>query len=221
MRLKRLAVQNVRSFGEKRTIEFHGDFTILIGPNAGGKSNLLDIITVGVRKFFVRPWGLTRHEDTTGPYYNFTSEDPFANFAEELPNYDGAIAPLVIEFDWIINGEDVRNLRSLVDGLDRFRDNAKHIRGGEEAVDWFKQLDPSEFAAGDTLQYKVEDGAIQSLSGDKGTRFRDFLQRFHKLSYVDEDAKLTTPFVHFPPYRGIGTQRLRLSLASQQRWTFE
>ena len=83
MKLKRLAVQNVRSFGEKRTIEFHDDFTILIGPNAGGKSNLLDIITVGVRKFFVRPWGLMRHEDATGPSYNFTSEDPFANFSEE------------------------------------------------------------------------------------------------------------------------------------------
>ena len=67
MKLKRLAVQNIRSFGEKRIIDFHDDFTILIGPNAGGKSNLLDIITVGVRKFFLRPWGLIREEDTSGP----------------------------------------------------------------------------------------------------------------------------------------------------------
>ena len=127
---------------------------------------------------------------------------------------------MVIEFDWVLN-DDVKNLKSVADGLDRFRENAKHIRGGEQAVDWFTQLNPSEFTAGETLQYKVEDGAIQSLSGDKGTRFRDFLQQFHKLSYVDEDVKLTTPFVHFPPYRGIGAQRLRMSLASQQRWNFE
>jgi putative ATP-dependent endonuclease of the OLD family len=222
MKLARLGVQNVRSFGEKRTIHFHDDFTILIGPNAGGKSNLLDIITVGVRKFFLRPWGLIRHEDATGPYYNFTSEDPFANLSDELPKFDGASGPLIIEFDWVINEQDITNLTSVANGLDRLRENAKRIRGGEEAIDWFKRLDPSEFTAGETLQYKVEGGEIQSLSGTKGDHFREFLQQFHKLSYVDEeDAKLTTPFVHFPPYRGIGAQRLRMSLASQTRWNFE
>ena len=85
MKLKRLAIQNIRSFGQKREVEFHDDFTILIGPNGGGKSNLLDVITVGVHQFFLTPWGLIRQEDASGPYWTFTSENPFGNiFGEDL-----------------------------------------------------------------------------------------------------------------------------------------
>ena len=222
MKLKRLAVQNIRSFGEKRIIDFHDDFTILIGPNAGGKSNLLDIITVGVRKFFLRPWGLIREEDTSGPYFVFRTEDPFANLFDELPRHDGAIGPSLIEFDWIINEEDVANMNSVAGQLGQLCENARRIRQGEQALDWFKQLNPAEFTPGEILQYKIEDGGMTSLSGPKGDHFREFLQQFNKLSYVEEEeSHLTTPFVHFPPYRGIGTQRLRMSLAQQARWTFE
>jgi predicted ATPase len=57
MKLKRLAAQNIRSFGETKEVDFHDDFTILIGPNGGGKSNLLDIITVGVYQFLGQEWG--------------------------------------------------------------------------------------------------------------------------------------------------------------------
>ncbi len=225
MKLKQLSVTNVRSFGERRTVHFHDDFTILIGPNAGGKSNLLDIITVAVRKFFLRPWGLARNEDSSGPYLTFTSADPFENVAVELAKFDGANGPSIIEFERTISAEDIASIQSVTNRLDRFRKNAKHIRNGEEGLTHFSDLRASDFQVGESLAYRVEDSQIASLSGQKADRFRTFLQHFNKLSYIDElegeETKLTTPFVHFPPYRGIGSQRLRMSLANQNRWDFE
>lgn len=222
MKLSRLAIENTRSFGEKRTVDFNDDFTILIGPNAGGKSNLLDIITVGVRQFFLKPWGVTREEDASGPFFVFRTEDPFANLLSELSKYDGAPGPSVIEFDWTISQQDVANLNSVVAHLDTLRENAKWIRQGPQQLNSFQQLQPAEFVAGETLKYRVQDGGVASLDGPKGDHFREFLYHFNKLPYIEKsDFRLTTPFVHFPPYRGIGTQRLRLALSQQARWNFE
>src|SRR5438552_12563235 len=107
MKLKRLAVQNIRSFGEKRIIDFHDDFTLLIGPNAGGKSNLLDIITVGVRQFFLKPWGVIADSDAAGPFVRFGSEDPFANFRSQLSKFAGATGPSIMEFHWKLYDQDI------------------------------------------------------------------------------------------------------------------
>ena len=43
MKLKSITIENIRSFRERTTIEFDKGFNILIGPNAGGKSNLLAV----------------------------------------------------------------------------------------------------------------------------------------------------------------------------------
>jgi putative ATP-dependent endonuclease of OLD family len=223
MKLKRLAIQNIRSFGQKREVEFHDDFTILIGPNGGGKSNLLDVITVGVRQFFLRPWGLTREEDTSGPYYIFRTEDPFGNIINALSRFAGAVGPSLIEFDWQISQQDVANIQSIVGRLESLRESARRFREGEDGLDWLKQLQPGEYAAGDTLRYVVEGATVRSLSGEKGERFRRFLMLFNKVNQIDEDqnSTLTTPFLHFPPYRGAAAQGLRISLAGQNRWSFE
>lgn len=39
MKLKRLSVQNLRSFMERQDLSLDEDITILIGPNGGGKTN--------------------------------------------------------------------------------------------------------------------------------------------------------------------------------------
>lgn len=41
MFVRRIAIENVRSFLDRREIRFEGGISILIGPNGGGKTNLL------------------------------------------------------------------------------------------------------------------------------------------------------------------------------------
>ena len=51
MKLKQLKIKNVKSFRDETVFDFHDDFNILIGTNGGGKSNLLDIVTIGLKYF--------------------------------------------------------------------------------------------------------------------------------------------------------------------------
>ena len=44
MIIKSLIIENLKSIGEKITINFDDGLNILIGPNAGGKSNIMDIL---------------------------------------------------------------------------------------------------------------------------------------------------------------------------------
>ena len=113
MKLTRLSVENIRSFGRRETIDFNDDFTILIGPNAGGKSNLLDIITVGIRQFFLKPWGVIADSDAAGPFVRFGTEDPFANFRLQLSKFVDATGPSVMQFHWKLYDEDIANTRTI------------------------------------------------------------------------------------------------------------
>lgn len=222
MKLKRLAIQNIRSFGQKREFAFHDDFTILIGPNGGGKSNLLDVITVTLRQFFLRPWGLIHEQDASGPYLRFNSEDPFRNILTELSKFEGAVDPSVIELDWQISQQDVANMHSIVGRLQSILEHARKFRNGLNGLNFFERSRP-DFVAGEILQYVIENGSIKSVSGAKGDYFLQFLHIFDKVCQIDgdENADLTTPFMHFPPYRAAAAQGLRISLAEQNRWNFE
>jgi len=46
MLLRRIAIENVRSFLERQELTLEGQISIIIGPNGGGKTNLLDTAVV-------------------------------------------------------------------------------------------------------------------------------------------------------------------------------
>ena len=51
MRVRRVAIKNVRSFLERAELTLDGPITIVIGPNGGGKTNLLDTVVVILRRY--------------------------------------------------------------------------------------------------------------------------------------------------------------------------
>ena len=44
MLIRRIVIENVRSFLNRREMLFDGPISIIIGPNGGGKTNLLDTV---------------------------------------------------------------------------------------------------------------------------------------------------------------------------------
>jgi len=53
MKLRRVRIENVRSFLDPTELLLDGDISILIGPHGGGKTNLLDTVTTVLRKHFL------------------------------------------------------------------------------------------------------------------------------------------------------------------------
>ncbi|MCP3407464.1 AAA family ATPase [Bradyrhizobium sp. CCGB01] len=62
-----MSIENVRSFLDRREISFDGNISILIGPNGGGKTNLLDTLV-----------GMLRRHVSNAPHYapSPTAEEP-------------------------------------------------------------------------------------------------------------------------------------------------
>lgn len=51
MLIKKITIENVRSFLDRREMSFDGPISIIIGPNGGGKTNLLDVVNTMLRRY--------------------------------------------------------------------------------------------------------------------------------------------------------------------------
>lgn len=110
MRVRRLAIQNVRSFLDRREILFDGQISILIGPNGGGKTNLLDTLVIMLRRHVFN-----------APYYRNVSTAEEPNRWEEMYNDQlnnlvfekhsaGAALPQIVELDLEVTQVDIDNM---------------------------------------------------------------------------------------------------------------
>lgn len=68
MNIKNLTIKNIKSFGEEVNINFQDNLNIFIGPNAGGKSNLMDILNIVFLYFFIYPWRIFSEVDSETGY---------------------------------------------------------------------------------------------------------------------------------------------------------
>ncbi|OJU51457.1 MAG: chromosome segregation protein SMC [Mesorhizobium sp. 61-13] len=111
MQIRRLALENVRSFLDRREISFDGQISILIGPNGGGKTNLLDTLVIMLRRYILN-----------APYYRHTpTADEPDRWQEEYndqlnqlffeKNSAGAALDQVIELELEITQDDIDNMR--------------------------------------------------------------------------------------------------------------
>src|SRR5687768_7615614 len=62
MKVRSLTLEYVKSFREGQTISFEDDYTVLVGPNGGGKTNLIDILTIVLRQYFLRYYRVNRQD---------------------------------------------------------------------------------------------------------------------------------------------------------------
>jgi putative ATP-dependent endonuclease of OLD family len=60
MKLRRILIENVRSFLDPQELKIPGEIAILIGPNGGGKTNLLDTAVTALRLHLLKSW-VARH----------------------------------------------------------------------------------------------------------------------------------------------------------------
>lgn len=222
MKLKSLTIQNIRSFREEKRVDFNDDFTILIGPNAGGKSNILDIFSITIRQFLLRPHGITRENGATGPFFQFHSEDPFRYLQNELAKFYGDSGISRINLEVKISQQDIENIRIIIQNRDLLSENAKSFRGAEGNDLNLEGWDDNTVKADEIIKFRVEENRFIPPADTKEKIFYDYLRGFNKFAILleNEKVRLTSPFVHFPPYRGAPPEGLRMSLASQSRWNF-
>lgn len=113
MKIKSLGITNIRSFRDPVTVDFDGNVNIFVGPNGGGKSNLLDILNVTLRHYIVRPYLFKTQPDAGKVHRDLESATAYPSIQAVLERYTGDTSPSLICLELIVDQGDADNMKLL------------------------------------------------------------------------------------------------------------
>ena len=220
MKLKSITIENVKSFRNKTTIEFDKSFNILIGPNAGGKSNLLDIITIAIRHFFVKIWIVTEQSDQRGLFKTIQQLllfQPIQNHLEKFIGNENSTSLLEIAFE--VTKEDVDNMNEIKSKKEIFKRNLEKYRNGKNFVKTIdsvcQSLENSNLREGMELRYTIQNYQL-SPSNNNERAYLSYLNNFELFLILSEgEVDLKPNYLYFSPYRAINASNLQANLSAK------
>src|SRR3989338_8023045 len=127
MNIHQLTIKNIRSFGEPVPITFESGLNIFIGPNAGGKSNLIDILNVVLNNFFVKNWRIFEEYTTSNTLRRrYFQEENIFNPAELLDRHAKKLnEDQEISISFIAEKGDILNIRNILSSAEKLKEFEK------------------------------------------------------------------------------------------------
>ena len=203
MLIRKLTIENVRSFLDRREISFDGNISILIGPNGGGKTNLLDTLV-----------GMLRRHVFNAPYYAHspTADEPdrwetrYNDSLNQLTFEKHSVARelgQVVELELEVSAQDVENMRAIQADAPELRAglNRKFYPDPWQGVDGW---DVSKIAAGQLVTAAWRDGSVQRPAEKPARDFLAYLHVFegdNTLRAQAGKAALQLPMIYLPVNR--------------------
>lgn len=207
MRIRRLAIENVRSFLDRREILFDGQISILIGPNGGGKTNLLDTLVIMLRRYiFNSPY--YRHNPTTEEPNRWVEQynDHLSQLVFER-NTAGIHRDQIIELELEVAQDDIENMRLIraeaaqVLAAQKSRKFASNPWAGVDAWD-ITAIHP-----GALVLAVWKNGNIAQPEEEWARHFLHYLHLFETDNYFRAEAGMSAlrmPMVYLPVNRASG-----------------
>ena len=234
MNIKNLTIKNVKSFGDEVVINFQNDLNIFIGPNAGGKSNLMDIFNITLIYFFIHAWKAGIQPDEFGGIRRkFLEEhlifEPVNRFLEKHLRRLEINQQIKITF--VPEKEDVENIKNIKKIQDKLIEFEKTEYGTSHLQSEF--LPPLESfnidsIVGKELEFIVENNNPIQISNIflENKIFFNYLRFFNLIDLLVEEYNQSTkddaqklsvlypPLAYFSPYRIPQTRNLMITLSS-------
>lgn len=220
MKVVTIEIENCKSYREREDIVLDDRFNILVGPNGGGKSNTLDIITIVLRRFFLAEYTIQHREEPSGLYRDIERATPFQDVQRFLePNLDRRGDPARISVTLAVGKSDIENLQVLRSNEKVLRDAASRFRHtpfpGLQVLDELAAFEPS---AGMRIRFEIIGGTLHDGGNRNEAHFRtycDSLNYFLLLASEAGLAELKPPFTYFSPYRSASGRDLRANLSGE------
>ena len=233
MKIQKLVLQNVKSFKDEVSVEFKKGLNILIGPNAGGKSNLMDILNISLGRYFIHPWRLV--ERGSPPRYIIQKGnvlfDPVQLFLDKNSEIENQDQRITICFE--VTDEDIKNLEIIKNHRDKLAEFEKKEYGSTHLDDLIISNDDFQQYNKVSIEYQVNNYS-EPTSSDQDVFSKLFLQYLdsfelvclliekynHKVSSEEEKIEKLFPLtLYFSPYRNPTIQNLRVSIATQDQFS--
>lgn len=238
MNITGFTIRNVKSFGEEIHIDLHSGLNIFIGPNAGGKSNLLDILNLFLNFFLLHPWRIIERRTSEGFILGRTIERAtiFEDPVSYLDKHDSKQQDTQeIRLKTVILEDDISNIRTVLAKKEVLTAFEKDSFGSNQLQDGFLS------AINDYDIEKIKNKEVEFIVTDNvnvlfNPSFPDqndakvyniylrYLNYFEFLSLLVQEYNATVPddnniprlhppLVYFSPYRIPQTQQLIARLA--------
>lgn len=222
MKLQRLQIKNVKSFKELIDITFNNDFNILIGPNGSGKSNLLDILTICLRQYFLLPYTVNENNDNQGFFKQILRNYAFTNIQQFLEKFYGDTSDSEITIDFVIKKEDINNIGEIVDKVEDLKTKLADYRNGRDYNGLLQQIqkwNKDILVEDEIVSFKINNYNLSNSSETpKHQLFIQYLNYFEFLLILIREIptiKIHTNYLYFSPYRGANMQNLQADLSNQ------
>ena len=202
MLLRRVTIENVRSFLDRTELSLEGPISILIGPNGGGKTNLLDIAVILLRRYlFASMYPAHAPTPEQDERYEFRHNDALNALTLETHS-EGKGKPQLVEVEVEVTKRDCENMVAMkLEAVELSNKAArKYINVQiQRAADW--QLEP--ISPGSRFTYRWVGGNLESSEG-AAAHFREYMNNFEIDSLLRaefEVAALATPMIYLPVAR--------------------
>lgn len=158
MKLHSITIKNVKSFREPVTFHPHKEFNVLIGSNGSGKSNLMEIVYITLRHFFIYTyrWGTERAIEGLRLRIDRDS-NPFGVISHVLTKYSGdnSQSELILELE--VTGFDIQNIRSIRQNLDPLRAECSNYYSLDGNLRSFLDTNHLDLNEGECFTYSIFD----------------------------------------------------------------
>ncbi len=215
MLVRRIAIENTRSFLDRAELMLDGPITIVIGPNGGGKTNLLDTMVIMLRRYLFASMYAAHAPTAEWPNrYEFRHNDVLNNMILERHSA-GAGRDQLVEMEVEVTSKDLENMRSMQTDADRLTALAskKYFNFNLTLASSWKL---EEISVGMRFVYRVFNGALQQDGVNASTSFLEYLQMFEMDGRLREEfglSPLATPLVYLPVNRASSGFQSNVELA--------
>lgn len=222
MRVRRISIANVRSFLETAELALDGSMNILVGPNGGGKTNLLDTLFSTLRRHIFTSVHIRTEVGADGADRYVLQQNDLLNDLKFEPHAaapEGSDQKVVLDLE--VTQIDIENMSAMqVDApalsefaLGRF-ENAQ--------LGASSQWDLSQLSAGDTFVYEVTNNGIRPQGGgQQALWFLTYLQCFDTDALLRDQSgrgRLSLPLLYLPVSRSQQRLHSKMDLANSDQF---
>ena len=217
MKVKSIRIKNVRSFKDETLFIPREDYNVLIGSNGSGKSNLMDVIYVTLRQYFLRSYQQARNRNENGLNVQLNLiTDPCGKIERVLPKYAGSTEPSDIKITLEVTKADIINLKQVY----AYKEQLKSLMGTHSYNNTFPKefldRDFREVYEGQTFEYQILNYQLQKDVDADATFYREYLNVIEGIYFAAKELniELIPLMLYISPFRTANRNTLEVSLSS-------
>lgn len=216
MKIDSITIKNVRSFRNPITYYPNKHFNVLVGANGSGKSNLMDIIYITLRHFFLHSYSWQESRGSDGIIKRMDwIQNPFGVVTQLLSKYSGDTSASEITLVLEVTDVDIENLDIIRQNKEKLEYEISDYHSIASNIRQFVNEPLAEVRLGDKYTYVLRN---HNILADNPTAdyYKRYLMSLEALIIIGRSigVSLCPLLMYISPFRGVANTALEVSLAN-------